>query len=327
MNLTLDHYRAIHQRLKRRHRATGDRGLLAVGLGWALKDGKPDSQRGQVIIYLVRKKKKLSRLLKSRRIPREVAVYLTEGKGKTKRRRRTVLKTDVIELPQAVQTSFMATPSDIDSPFTVAALVSWGSASQLSWGLLTVGHGLANSGTNLAEITINSSTTFSGTVIAKTSESDWLDAALIQLDNLVIENNLQNFLPQPGDPPAKVRTISQLVSDANLSSDHPAGYFITPEGPQNFLIWAYFENPPSNCIQDAPNRRHFLLVKGVPGEFCEGRSGSIWLSNQGFVDAIQIAAFPPTMSDGIGQPMEDYLDWAQSQPDVGGQPVRLIATF
>ena len=68
----------------KRHRRRGDCGLVAVGIGWPVGVGKPDSERGVELVFLVKKIKK--RPPKHHKNPDEIRAYLTIGNGKRKKK-------------------------------------------------------------------------------------------------------------------------------------------------------------------------------------------------------------------------------------------------
>lgn len=336
----MNHLVAEHDRMMT---DIGDKNLRAIGLGWAMKGGRHDPSRGQVLVYVVRKKKKLSSIPEAQRIPRKVTLYVTVGKGKNRRRRRVVMQTDVVEIPRAIQTGAEAVVNNQDgtqSKFTAGALVRWGQ-NPFSWGLLTVAHGVANVALGLIGAAPNVNISFpgvpapiNGTVLAQTQETDPLDAALIGIAPDIVAAQLAAFLPAPDAPLPTVRTPEQLQEDG--MEGQPAGFSLTTDGWRPFVITAYVPNPAPDLIENGPNRRPLLLVHSHDNYvFVPGTSGSVWVGAGNVVDAIEIATIPDRndngvlmhMADRLGQPVQQYLDWAASLPCVGGNEVQLVAVF
>jgi hypothetical protein len=172
-----DPLHAIHQRLFKRQRRTGDRGLIAVGIGWAMKAGKPDSERGLGVLYLVKHKKKLAG---SRRIPKRITVFLTKGRGARRRRYRATFSTDVVEMLKPARPTGFLLDGGTDL-FTGGAVVYWPEADgSRAWGLLSVSHGVQ---TDSVVITPPAQSPFNGRVRAHTDASEAaLDAVLIELN-------------------------------------------------------------------------------------------------------------------------------------------------
>src|ERR1039458_10253959 len=139
MKPTLEILHSIHQRLVKRHHLRGDRGLVAVGMGWPMKNGEPDRERGLELVYLVKKIKK--RPLAHHKIPDVVRVYLAKGKGKRRKRYLARFTRHIMEMPKGVQLTGFSLMSGKEE-FTGGALIRWpdGNGGQ-AWGLLTIGHG------------------------------------------------------------------------------------------------------------------------------------------------------------------------------------------
>jgi hypothetical protein len=297
-----------------------------------MKGRKFDARRGRVITYIVRKKRK--NVAMPQRIPSEVSVYLTKRKAGKNHRVRHIFKTDVVEVGRAVLTGARCTPASNPSDwFTGGAFVSWGPSNNLSWGLLSVGHAIAANPGDQVQISLNAQPPFNGTVKGCTALTDTLDAALIEIDAATAANCFGNLMPAPGAPPTAFETLEKFILDTTQVNP-PAGFTLTINGPQAFVVYAYLPNQPGTpIISDCPNRTNLLLVNGpasvngAPGIFNYGTSGSVWINGQGNASGIQIAAFAPAMTEGIGQSMEDYINWVKNLPAVGGQPVQLVATF
>jgi hypothetical protein len=333
VKLKKSHVIALTHRLYKRHTATGDKGLLTVGIGWAMKRRLFDAERGRVITYIVSKKRK--RIALRHRIPSKVYVYLTKRKAGKNHRVRHVFKTDVVELRgKAVLTGIQCTPTGNPNDwFTGGALVSWGPTDNLSWGILTVGHALVANPGDQVQISPNAKPAFNGTVKSCTALTDALDAALIQIDAGTALNCFGNLIPAPGSPPTAFESLDQFILDTTQTNP-PTGFTLSIGGAQAFVVYAYLPAQLGTpIISDCPNRTNLLLVNGpvsvngAPGIFNYGTSGSIWINGQDNAMGIQIAAFAPAMTEGIGQSMEDYVNWVNNLQVVGGQQVQLVATF
>ena len=314
--------RRVHKRLLKRHSSPRNKNLLAVGLGWAFKKGKPDPQRGLSFIYLVRKKKK--RPPANERIPPTVVVMNSDGK----RRRRITLKTDVVAIGKVVPTGFQAEPQWNDEVFLVGALVSWGEPGNLSWGLLTVGHGLVGRANNDRSITVvlPEPPPIVGTLFRSTLSTDPIDAALIRLNNPADVARFNAYLPADGKP-LSIRTLDQLWEDG--AEANSGGTTLTASPPPSFAIQAYYptQDPSKPIIPETPNRIDLLQVSGVRNEFRKGTSGAVWLAASGEVDALQVGANEGGFDKGFGQAMQACLDWANTQVPGIDQPVQLMAVF
>lgn len=316
---------AHHRRLLRKQLATGDTGIIAVGVGWPSKDGKPDLRRGVSLIYLVRKKKK--RLPQKQRVHRQIPLTIfpsTTGNSKHRKKRRTItMFTDIIEIPKPAT----LTGADIAAggeEFTAGAVVTWGPAGVPCYGLISVGHGVANLADGQVTITAPAQSSFMGNVYAQTDTNDALDACLIQISAANVQSCLGITLPAAGAPACVVRSVTDLIDDAK--STHPLGYSLNVGDSKIFTISAFFPqaNQQNPLISGCPNRTNLLLTSGNPNEFHPGTSGSVWIGGGGVVDGLQIAGFPTQYERGVGQPMVDYLGWANRQ--VGGN-LQLIDVF
>lgn len=324
----------VHRRLLKRHLATGDRGLLAVGLGWAAKDGRPDAERGLCVVYFVRRKKR--RLPAHRRIRRQVHVFLTRGRGKRRRRYRVALTTDVVVTGPAVLTG-IGLQSGVEN-FTGGALVSWPKPSGTQgWGLISVGHAVAN-----ATVQVNAPgfPSFYGTARYATTADDNLDASFIELDPGDVTAKLAQYLPAPGAPRPATRPLDDLVTDGDIKSAAGVSLRIPVLGPVDFTLFHYFpaQNQNDPLLPDSPNAAPLLAAHSdSAGAFVRGTSGSVWRAQTAEVFGLQIGGFPdetdPVTGEviqqdvfkrGLAQPMESYLKWAQVQT---GSPVTLVAVF
>lgn len=327
MKLTVPLIRKLHSRLKQRQRRRGDKGVVAVGLGWAMKAGKPDKSRpGPILVYAVKKKKK--RPPKGQGIRPTQTVTLPAPKGKP--RRRATFKTDVIEVSTGFLTGLRA--SCAGEAFTAGAVVAWGSPGATFGGFLTVAHGVPRSRTGTQIVLRWQESTIAGRVIGVTSQASWLDAALIQIsDSAIADGPLAPIFENSTG--VDCRTVGQLVDDARVN--HPRGLSFTTSGPRPFVVSAFFpsQDPRNPILRDAPQLRELLIVQGVVNEFEPGTSGSPWAASPTVADAIQVGGYTGRDPDtgeiypffkGIGQPLSLYLDWAKA---VVREPVRLLAVI
>jgi hypothetical protein len=317
--------RAHHRRLLREHRATGDTGLIAVGIGWASKNGQRDFRRGLSLIYLVKSKKQ--NVPDGQRIRSQVPLSIPADKrraSKTKRKPpKIVMNTDIMEMPQPAKMS----GAQLNAPgeqFTGGAVVTWGGAANPSYGIISVGHAVANVTQSGVTIAAPNQVSFTGTVYAQTDTNDEIDACLIQIAPADAHNHLGITLPPPSDPDRATRSITDLTNDAQ--NTHPLGYTLNIGDSKILTYSAYFPQatPQNPLIEGCPNRTDLLLTTGDSCEFVPGTSGSVWLGGGDVADAIQIAGFPPNYERGVGQPMVNYLAWANRQ--VGGG-LHLIDVF
>jgi hypothetical protein len=255
------------------------------------------------------------------RIPPEVAVFLSRGRGGRKRLRRACFPTDVIEARKNARHTGIEMDGGAQT-FTGGTLVNWNDPQDgPCWGLLSVSHAVAS---EQVRIQPPGKAAFYGTVYARTTLQDSFDAVLIKLKAADVQASLGNFLPTPGSPAPICRSVEDLFDDGrNL---HPTGKSLTVDSVRDFTIYGYFpaEQAPDAIIDDAPNREHLVVALGENQTFESGTSGSVWKADSGVVDAIQIAGFPDTFARGIGQPMVDYLSWAALQT---GVPVSLVSVF
>ncbi len=309
--------RHVHRRLLEKHSSPRNKNLLAVGLGWDARQGKPGRKNNSSLVFFVRKGTKA-------RIPPKITLTHLETKRGVNRRRRVTLNTRVIEIGQAVQTGLPAYPLGNNNQFLVGALVAWGAANARSWGFLTVGHGLAG-GTGSVVITLPDPPPVTGTVIKSTLNSDPIDAALIRLDPADV-GRFKPYLPADGQP-LNVRTLDQLAQDG-AKKGQQSGVTLSASGQTPFVIQAYVPAQDSSnpIIPAAPNRIDLLYVEGVAGEFQQGTSGAVWLASSGDVDAVQVAGMDP-WDQGFGQAMEASLEWAAQLPAVQGHTIQVLAVF
>lgn len=323
MKPTLAILHAIHRRLVKRHHRKGDHGVVAVGMGWPLKDDKPDRERGLELVFLVKKIK--TKPLPHHKIKDPVTVYFTKKVRGRRKRSLVTFRRHIMEMPAAVRLTGFPLTSGTES-FTGGAVISWTDpkgAGQL-WGLLTVGHGAASDKVSVA---LPGGAAVDCKVYAQTNGEDALDAALVLLDSAVVQARLQPFLP-PARPVPVVRSLDDL---ANNWQTEPANAFLrTVAGSMAFNVTHYFPgptNPP--IVPQEPNLKDILLGHGALQTFAEGTSGSIWAAQAGSVDAIQVAGYPnddnsALFSNGIAVAMQDYLDWASLQLEA---PVTLMGAF
>jgi len=308
--------RRVHRRVLRRHRAKGDSGIVAVGIGWPLKKGHVDTSRGLCVLYLVRQKKR--RPPTKHRIPAKLAFFITRRRGEESRRTRVWYGTDVIEAKPARQTGVMMDGGQ--EYLTGGVLLRWQNAQGAPcWGILSVGHAVSD-----ANVLISppGQSPFYGRVIAQTSLQSFLDAVLIQIDSMDVVTKLRNFMPPPGAPPFVCRTLDELFDDGHRT--FPTGVLRAIGSNRPFQIFGYFpsEDPSTVMINGAPNRLHLLIALGRDQTFAPGTSGGAWVAAGSALDAIQIAGYPNTYARGIGQPMIDYVQWAKSQV---GSPMIIAA--
>lgn len=312
MKLTLAILHSIHRRLVRRHHRKGDHGVVAVGMGWPWKDGKPDPEHGLELVYLVKKIKR--RPLPHHKIKDPVRVYLTKKVLGRRKRSLVTFRRHIMAMPAAVQLTGFQLTSGTES-FTGGAVISWTDpkgAGQM-WGLLTVGHGAA---TNTVSVAFPGGDPVDCKVYAQTNANDALDAALVLLDSAVVQGRLQPYLP-PARPAPVVRSLGDLAN--NWQTEPMIVYLRTVAGPMAFNLTHYFPgptNPP--IVPQEPNLKDILLGHGALQTFAEGTSGSIWAAQAGPVDAIQVAGYPnddpsALFSNGIAVAIQDYLDWASLQ--------------
>jgi hypothetical protein len=322
MKPTVKILHSIHRRLAKRHHRKGDRGVVAVGMGWPMKDGKPDRDRGLELVYLVKKIKKRPRA--GQKIPDKVRVFLTKGTGRRRKRYLATFTRHIMEMPTGVQlTGFELTRGT--EVFTGGALIRWpdGNGGQ-SWGLLTVGHGTIAPRVRVA---LPGGAPVDCQVYAHTEANDALDAALVQLDPADVQSRLGPFLP-PARPMPVVRSLADLSN--NWQTEPPGCFLRTVAGPKAFNITHYFAGPTHPpLVPQEPNLEHILIGHGALETFAEGTSGSIWAAQAGPVDAIQVAGYPndddsALFSNGIAVSIGDYLDWASKQ---AGTAVTLMGAF
>jgi hypothetical protein len=215
------------------------------------------------------------------------------------------LKTDVVELPEAVLTG--ATLTAGNETFTGGALINWNENGAEHWAILSVGHGVASDPDVSVNIQLSGGKQVAGTVRFATSNKDSLDASLIEISIDAI-----NQLPTLPSHNPVCRTIDQIVEDANTI--HPGGFSLTSGDTETFTVYGFLPAQTDDpIISQAPFCTDLLLVQGNDHDFVPGTSGSVWVGGGGVVDAIQIAGFPDNFSRGIGQPMWNYLAWASEK--------------
>ena len=308
--------RRIHAELQRRHnKQAGAHDVLAIGLGWAMRGGRPDLARGQVLLYVVRRK--MRKVPKHRRVPELIRHTIRASRGRSKRV--VQFRTDVIEVPEIRNTGVITDTGT--EHFTSGALVQWTDGGTQKWALLTVGHavnGLTNNSVTVEPPGVPSVT---GNVLVSTPENAPLDAALIQ-----VPPTLADSLPDlPGGAPV-CRVIDDLINDGQKL--HPTGFSLRAGGAAVFTVYGWLPAQDSSAplLSNAPNRNDLLLVQGRTDDFDPGTSGCVWLGGDAVpqVDAIHIGAFLPDYSRAMGQPMASYLAWANAQL---GTVVTLVRVF
>ena len=291
--------RKIQQFARDRQRKSGDPNLLAVGIGQALKNGRPDPDRPLALQYIVRKKVKNPN--KHRRVKEKIKVSLPGGK----KARSIALATDVIELGNMVPTA--ATVNSDNDRLSSGYFISW----PQGWGFLTAGHGFATSTSGLARITYRGSIT--GRVLAQTSSADTIDAALIEVSPQQIQ---QMFGPviTPASVPLYCRPFQQLVSDTQLA--HAVCTMEVMKSVGSFQLLSFISDAGANgpLIPALPELTNlFFGQSSTPQFFVPGVSGAGWLLLPHVPAAMQVAGNDPDFNHGFGISLEIMLRWAARQ--------------
>jgi hypothetical protein len=314
MKLDVPLIRRIHRRLHSRHQKTGDKGLLAVGLGRAKKGGGFDASRPKAVIYLVKKKKPDHRVYPKHAIPKLVPVFLEVATGKKKRRKKFWFSTDVIEIGSKVRLTCLRADSVSKKFFTVGALVSWGNP--VIYGVLSVGHGVPAGVGSGVTVTLPGASSVAAEVVAFTSGPATQDASLIKFTQPI-----PSLIPPPG---AALPPTPPSYNDlATMASNGVDAISCTLSNRLPIVLQVY---APSIPIDDPPyTLTDVVMAQGNADTFEEGTSGSVWLkSDDGTPLAIQVAGAPDTTNPppvfiyGFAQPLSEHFNWANSQKGVKG---------
>ncbi len=319
-DLTIDEMRRIQRTLRKRFHVGRRTNIIDIGFGAALKRGRFQPNRGLCLSFLVRHKKTPRRMRD--RIPPSVEVRVKRGR----RFQKLEFPTDVVAVG-----GLTATGRRLEyrtRHVTTGVIVAWRDSgnTQLSWGLLTVGHvfprlsGIPPSRRKVKVVTTRGN--FFGELVAKSDRDNGIDAAiaLVERQELIAKKLMTNSQAGRRIVP---RPLARLQRDRRKT-----GATLRTAGKRSFLVHAFF---PRLRIPDVGELDCVVSAMApTAGTFAQGTSGTSWLIvNQ--AACLQVAGRAPDYRQGFGQALSVIIDWAaselQQQRDIENDSFRTVATF
>jgi hypothetical protein len=294
----------------------GEKNVIAIGYGIALRTELPDLTRPHVMRFYVRKKSK-------RKHKVEIRDSLLLSVGPTGKRRRIRVPTDVYELPSMVasgRTAYLYSNGYV----TTGIVVRWrervlgqlvpNSASSTFFGVVTVAHNFVGHPITRPVFveSFHSRIPIVGKRICESDpQRDGIDACLIEIN---VEDGIRaGIIQDPYAPGLVYKSFHDLSDDQNK-----VGMSMQTNRSVSYSVLGTLNAAPIEGI--GPNVVHLLHVQGGHQAFEAGTSGSVLSVFEVAASrisllpsALQVGADETTLSMGLGQSLETVLPWLARQ--------------
>jgi hypothetical protein len=299
----------------------GEKNVVAIGFGIALKSHIPDLSRPSVMRFYVKKKSDRKHKLELRH---ELTLRLDDSPGtKSRARGRTIkVSTDVYELPKMVgagRSTYLVGTGRVTSGLVVRweeeAVTAAGMGSRIGrFGVVTVAHSFVDQPLNRKVFieAIGFGVPIVGTRVCQSvPATDGIDACLVDFKP---EDGIRaGILSDPLAPALQMKAFDDLHDD----QDKVGASFQATRTVSYSVAGTLDSAPISNVGTKLSNLLH---VQGGHDAFVYGTSGSILgvfeAKPQGvdlLPSAIQLGADERTFSMALGQSLEVTLGWIQRQ--------------
>lgn len=286
-----------------------------IGIGRKYSAGKPSGWQVAIRVYLPQKRKRVS---KTKQIPEHFLVRLRRDDGNYDLLK---IRSDVESLSDYIPTS--ARVKLAGRRAVSGFLLRWKTASgSVQWGFATVGHLFDRSSLRVASIRINSTTKFQCRHQASPSRGKHSDLAVLRIvgDLEEVQQKLMDCnLIHSADPPAIALMSVRQVHRA--TTDHSRGRTFSPRGVERFIGEEVF---PDGFLLGTRRLNDCIRVGQSPiSTFQQGTSGSCWRFGTKTA-CMQVGGKSPDFREGIGQPIERFLQWIRSAV---GSSAKIVAVI
>lgn len=291
-------HRQVCARILHDHKRRGDVGLLAVGMGLALKRGLLDPSRGIVVHFFVREKLPISNR-HPWRIPKQVQARFLSAPNKRWMVKR--LHTDIIAVGDGQLTGVEVSGQGY---FTAGYVMRYQAGGQTAWALLSVGHGCAAGSKAVFVPTLNTSCQ----IIAATGINDPNDVCLIGITAAQLGALSTQTFDQT-TPPLPYLDLADALSNFQEVAGEIDDNFVNP-APIPIQVISCTGTTTPGLIPGAPNLQDLMLATAPTdgNAFAEGTSGSPWIGTRRSAIAMQTAV--TAYSQGYGQLLDGLIKWA-----------------
>ena len=301
-SFTNDELRRLRRNLRKRFRRAM---IVEVAFGPGKRKGKRDAKRPFCICFLVSRKRNPRD--RKQRIPPTVRCRL-------KRNSKFVsfeIPTDVVQTRKMKMTGRDARRPNKSSRVTAGSVVSWKEEglTKRKWAIVTVGHYFPAGSLCNKKVFVyrTSSNKIFGEYMFRSEKSSKLDVAVAEFKK---QDLLNAQLIRGGSiPNLKPRTIEQLKNDVSKKGKS----LIPPKDSKITISFDYFL-PENDEVEELWTIKNVIRVNATAnGAFKGGRSGTIFVANNGQIALVQYAGTTGSAKQGLGQAYVSIMDWLLEQ--------------